>query len=652
MSASAATAMLPQDPALAAALAAPRLVIARVRPCVDGGRYPGKAIVGQPLAIEADVFGDGHEQLAAELRWGNDAPLPMEELGNDRWRTWVTPARIGMFEFRIDAWVDPYASHVHDVRKKREAQQPIKRELAEGVALLQRAQQRSGAAMLGALLDALAAADEVRQYELLTSAATLGTMRQLAERPFLQRSPAYAVDVERLRAGFGAWYELFPRSQSGDAGRHGTFHDVVHRLPAIKAMGFDVLYLPPIHPIGHTHRKGRNNSLVAQPGDPGSPYAIGNELGGHDAIHPELGGIEGFRRLRQACAEHGLEIALDFAIQCSPDHPWIRQHPEWFSWRSDGSLRHAENPPKKYEDIVNVDFYAPGAQPSLWLALRDVVLHWVGLGVKIFRVDNPHTKPLPFWQWLIADVRAAHPEVIFLAEAFTRPAMMYRLGEIGFSQSYTYFTWRHSRAEFIEYLTELTQGPARDSYRPNFFVNTPDINPYFLHNSGRAGFVIRAALAATLAGSWGLYSGFELCESAPLPGKEEYLDSEKYQLRPRDWSAPGNIIAEISALNRIRREHPALQSHLHMRFLPSSNEQVLFFEKTAPGTADRLLIAITLDPWTPQDAWLEIPDGGPYEVQELMRGYRFTWRGRTQHWRFIPQEMPVAIWQLEASHAA
>jgi starch synthase (maltosyl-transferring) len=466
------------------------------------------------------------------------------------------------------------------------------------------------------------------------------------------------VEVDRVKARFSAWYEMFPRSAAREPGRHGTFRDVEARLPYVAELGFDVLYFPPIHPIGTTNRKGRNNALKAAPGDPGSPYAIGASDGGHDAIHAALGTPEDFRRLVAAAREHGLEIALDFAIQCSPDHPWLKQHPEWFRHRADGSIRFAENPPKKYEDIVNVDFYAEGAIPELWLALRDVVLHWAGEGVRIFRVDNPHTKPLPFWEWMIADVRGRHPDVIFLAEAFTRPTMMYRLAKIGFSQSYTYFTWRNGKGEIADYLRELTTTEVADYYRPHFFVNTPDINPFFLQSSGRAGFLIRAALAATLSGLWGVYSGFELCESAALPGREEYLDSEKYEARQRDFNAPGNIVAEITTLNRLRRLHPALHSHLGVRFYNAFNDQVLVYGKPSPDGAEMILVAVSLDPHQAQEASFEVPlwewklpDNGSVEVEDLMRGTRFAWHGKVQHVRLDPADLPFAIWRVTPTGA-
>ena len=434
--------------------------------------------------------------------------------------------------------------------------------------------------------------------------------------------------------------------------RHGTFDDVIGRLADIREMGFDVLYFPPIHPIGEKNRKGRNNSLTPAPGDFGSPYAIGSHEGGHDAIHPQLGTLDDFRRLVAAAQENGLEIALDFAIQCSPDHPWLREHPDWFKWRPDGSIKYAENPPKKYQDIVNVDFY--GGDPSgLWTALRDIVLFWAEQGVRIFRVDNPHTKPLPFWQWMIADVRARYPDVIFLSEAFTRPKMMYRLAKIGFSQSYTYFTWRNSKQEFVDYLTELTTTEVREFFRPHFFVNTPDINPYFLQTSGRPGFLIRAALAATLSGLWGVYSGFELCEGEPLPGREEYLDSEKYEIRVRDHDAPGNIVAEIAALNRIRKAHPALHSHLGVTFYNAFNDSVLLYGKRAPDSADMILVAVSFDPHNVQEATFELPlwewklpDHGSLYVEDLMRGGGSIWTGKLQRVRLDPADLPFAIWRV------
>ncbi|MFN3514798.1 MAG: maltotransferase domain-containing protein [Phenylobacterium sp.] len=641
---------------------APRLVVEDIRPRVDGGVFAVKRVVGDWVSVEADVYGDGHEQLAAELRWrALDEPdwrtTRMEPLGNDRWRASFPLERLGRHQFTVEAWLDVYGGYRRDLSKKLEAGVAQAVDLDEGRQLIAAAAARTSGELQAALearLAALAAASETDRAEVLLDAETAELMNRADERPFrLCYEPGQLVDAERLAARFASWYELFPRSQTDDPNRHGTFDDVIARLPAIRAMGFDVLYFPPIHPIGRKHRKGRNNTLTAEPGDPGSPYAIGAEEGGHEAIHPQLGTFEDFRRLVAAAREHGLEIALDFAIQCSPDHPWLKEHPDWFDWRPDGTIKYAENPPKKYQDIVNVDFYKDAAVPDLWLALRDIVLLWVKEGVRTFRVDNPHTKPFPFWEWMIREVRSAHPDVIFLSEAFTRPKVMYRLAKLGFSQSYTYFTWRHTKQEFTDYLTELTTTAPKEFFRPHFFVNTPDINPYFLQTSGRAGFLIRAALAATLSGLWGVYSGFELCEYEPLPGKEEYKDSEKFEIRPRDWNAPGNIIAEITRLNRLRKGHPALQSHLNVVFHASSNENVLYFAKPSPGGGDVILVAINLDPHGVHESEIELPlwtfglpDDGALEVEDLVGDHRFVWRGKWQRVRLDPGQ-PYAIWRVQ-----
>jgi len=646
----------PAEARLAAALRAPRIAIERLAPQVDEGRFPVRACAGQSLAIEADIFIDGHDQIAAQVLWqdtGAEQAVPMRLLGNDRWHAELTPSAPGRCRYMIEAWYDSWGSYRAELAKKVAAGVPVALEVQEGLALVREAAATQARGAGTALLQQLDALDGALARDVLLAENTALVMRAAQPRRFLVRSARVEVDVERERAGFASWYELFPRSLGSNA-RHGTFDDVISRLPAIRAMGFDVLYFPPIHPIGTANRKGRNNSLRAAAGDPGSPYAIGSADGGHDAVHPELGGIEAFRRLQIAVAEAGMELALDFAVQFSPDHPWLRQHPGWFSWRPDGSLKHAENPPKKYEDISNCAFYAKDEPAALWRALRDVILHWVAEGVRIFRVDNPHTKPLPFWEWLIADVRARHPDVMFLSEAFTRPAMMYRLAKIGFSQSYTYFTWRNSKRELTDYLTELTTQAPAAFFRPHFFVNTPDINPYFLQTSGRPGFLIRAALATTLSGLWGLYSGFEHCESAPLPGKEEYLDSEKYQFRPRETRSAGDIVAEITRLNHIRRANPALRTHHGLRFYNAFNDQVLYYGKRTADRGNFVLVAVSLDPHHAQETHFEVPlwefglpDDGTLEAEELMRGTPLSWRGKVQHWRFTP-ELPFAIWRVRA----
>lgn len=520
---------------LSQALLLPRIVIENTMPTLDGGQFAVKAVIDQDVVVTSKVFADGHDKLAVRIRWRAEGDETwqsevMAELGNNGWQGQFRVQKQGRYVFCLEAWIDQFASFCYELKKKHDAGVSVSLELQEGRTHVQQAAERSEGPLseqLAALHHELSGLLETEQVALFLHQRSAGLMAQADHRPFLSLSPEYPVDVERELAQFASWYELFPRSITDDPARHGTFNDVHSRLAMIQDMGFDVLYFTPIHPIGRSYRKGPNNSLIAGPDDPGSPYAIGSEEGGHEAIHSELGTREDFRRLVAAAAEHGLEVALDFAIQCSQDHPWLKQHPGWFNWRPDGTIKYAENPPKKYQDIVNVDFYAVDAIPGLWIELRDIVVGWVKEGVKLFRVDNPHTKPLPFWQWMIADVRALYPEVIFLAEAFTTPAMMARLGKVGYSQSYTYFTWRNTKTELATYFTELNESPWRECYRPNFFVNTPDINPTFLHESGRAGFLIRAALATMGSGLWGMYSGFELCEAAPVPGREEYLNSEK-----------------------------------------------------------------------------------------------------------------------------
>jgi len=647
------------------AAAAPRIVIEAVAPTVDGGRFAVKRVAGDSVAVAADIFADGHDVLGAALLWrtADDSAWqrePMRPTVNDRWEASFTPVQVGRHWFTIEAWWDEWRSQRRDMMRKREAGQDVAAEIEETVQLLRRiAAEVVAGAPLQAMLRRLDGASPADRVEMLVSEETVAAVDAAGHRPFAVRHAELPLDADRAQAAFASWYEMFPRSATRDPARHGTFDDVIAALPRIHDLGFDVLYFPPIHPVGHTNRKGRNNALRAEPGDLGSPYAIGDEGGGHDAILPALGTLADFRRLIGAAWAHRLEVALDFAIQCSLDHPWIRQHPQWFRWRPDGSVRYAENPPKKYEDIVNVDFYSPAAIPDLWLALRDVVLFWVNQGVRIFRVDNPHTKPLPFWEWMIADIRARDPGVIFLSEAFTRPKLMYRLAKLGFTQSYTYFTWRNSKQEITEYVTELNSLPVSEFFRPNFFVNTPDINPYFLQTSGRAGFLIRAVLATTLSGLWGMYSGFELCEAAPLPGREEYLDSEKYQIRVRDWHTPGNIAGEITALNRIRRANPVLQTHLGVQFYNAFNDQVLLYGKMARGDRAMVLVALSLDSHHVQEAGIEIPlwewglpDNGALAAEDLMRNHRFTWIGKNQIVRLDPAEMPFCIWRIAPVGAA
>ena len=636
----------------------PRLAIEAVAPSVDGGLFPVKRTAGESVEVEADVIGDGHDMLSAALQWRGPAETDWREvrmrlLGNDRWAASFPLAVRGPHHYRIQAWRDHYATYRHELGAKSSAGVEVTLELIEGQGLLRQAvaRQAPGAPAIAAHLDRLEGLDQAAQVEALLAPDLATLMEAADDRPHGTTSAALPVDAERTGAGFASWYEVFPRSMGDDPNRHGSFRDVERHLPRIRDMGFDVLYFPPVHPIGRINRKGPNNTLTPGPQDPGSPYAVGNEQGGHDALHPELGTLEDFLHLRRAAEAHGLELAIDFAIQCAPDHPWLKQHRDWFAWRPDGSIRYAENPPKKYQDIVNVDFYAEGAVPELWMALANVVLYWAEQGIRLFRVDNPHTKPLPFWEWMIGEVRARYPEAVFLAEAFTRPKVMNRLAKVGFGQSYTYFTWRNSKAELTQYLTQLSQEATRDFFRPHFFVNTPDINPVFLQTSGRPGFLIRAALAATLSGLWGVYNGFELCEAAALPGREEYLDSEKYQVRSWDWQRPGNIVAEITQLNRIRAENPALRSHLDVSFLPADNDAVLFYEKATSDRGNCLLVMISLDPRNVQQTSIELPlwrwglpDQAQLQLEDLIGGDRFQLAGKYHSVTLTPQQ-PYLIWR-------
>lgn len=648
----------------------PRIVIENVAPQVEDGRFPVRRVVGDVVTVEADVFADGHDLLAASLHhrpcdeteWRQ---APMALVQNDRWQSRFPVKRVGRYEFRVEAWKNPFAIFRYELAKKHEARLDLHLELMEGEELLRSAistpaagMAEEGLAQLSNLLNEFHAASSARRIELLLAPCANELMAKADIRPFNVFSKSYLVDCERREAAFASWYQIFPRSQSGDAERHGTFDDVIARLPAIKEMGFDVLYFPPIHPIGRTNRKGRNNSLVAAPRDPGSPYAIGSDAGGHEAIHPELGGFESFDRLVDETKKVGLELALDLAIQASPDHPWLKQHPGWFEWRPDGTIRYAENPPKKYEDIVNVDFYGKDAVPDLWRELRDIVAMWVDRGVKLFRVDNPHTKPFPFWEWLIGDIRAQNPDVVFLSEAFTRPKVMYRLAKVGFSQSYTYFTWRNTRWELEQYMIEITQTNAKEFFRPHFFVNTHDINPDFLQNAPRSAYMIRAALAATLSGLWGVYNGFELCEGRPDAKHKEYADSEKYEIRAWDHDRTGNIKAEIGLLNRIRLDNAALHSHLGLTLLNSANPNVMFFEKAGPGRHNVLLIAITLNPHHAEESRVEFPlwhfgisDEGTLALEDLVSGKTFTRTGKWQSIRLDPEHLPFAIWRVRIGEA-
>ena len=644
------------------------VVIERLSPELDGGRYPVKRIAGQDLRVEADIFKDGHDVVRALAKWRRVGEAKWREtemrpLVNDRWTATLPLVETGPHEWTLEAWGDSFESWRQEFVKKTDAGiTELTSEILTGATLADAAALRAkGTPDAKALKDfakKIKAADAAQVREWLDAPEFLALMRHWPDRSFAtEYAPPQPIRVERQRAAYGAWYEFFPRSAEGKPDSGSTFRDCLPRVEDARAMGFDVIYFPPIHPIGVKNRKGRNNSLTPEPGEPGVPYAIGNREqgvngGGHCDVAPELGTLEDFDWLVGEIHRRGMEVALDFAIQCSPDHPWLRDHPEWFFHRPDGTIKYAENPPKKYEDIYPINFHNANWQ-GLWNELRDTFRFWCRHGVRIFRVDNPHTKPVAFWEWIIAEVQAEFPDTIFLSEAFTRPKMMRVLAKAGFTQSYTYFTWRNTKAELTEYLTELTQSEMKDYFRANFFPNTPDILPEFLQRGGRPAFLIRGILAATLSPVYGIYSGFELCENAAVPGKEEYLDSEKYQFKGRDWNAPGNIKDTITKLNRIRRENRALQEYTNLRFAESDNEQILFYVKSTPAKDNVLLIAVSLDPWNSQAGYLQVPleefgllEGTSYQVEDLLTGERFQWSGRRNFVRLDPHQRPAHLLRL------
>ena len=641
-----------------------RVVIEGVRPELDGGRYQVKREVGDVLDVEATIYLEGHDKISAVVKHrkaGTDAwdETPMEAInpGLDLWRGSFELPENAVFEYTIEAWPDAYGSWTSEIAKKSDAGQDVGLELIEGQALIDAAMGRAQNAdkkNLERVVRGLDAADDDEErYALFQARSTIDLMWRCADRGAAARYPrVLEVFVDRVAARFAAWYEMFHRSQGTTLRKPGTFADCELRLPEIKAMGFDVIYFVPIHPIGRKHRKGPNNTLKAGPKDPGSPYAIGAKEGGHKAVNPELGTLEDFDSFVEACHAYGMEVALDFAIQCAPDHPWITEHPEWFIFRPDGTIKYAENPPKKYQDIVNVNFYGPH-QEALWQELLSVVLFWVDHGVKIFRVDNPHTKPVAFWEWLIREVRKDHPDVLFLSEAFTRPPMLKMLAKIGYTQSYTYFTWRDFKPELTEYLEELTQTEVKEYLRPNFFANTPDILPGFLQRGGRPAFMIRLVLAATLSSVYGIYNGFELCENEAVEGTEEYLNSEKYDYKVWDWDRPGNIKDYVTAVNRIRRENPALQELDNLRFYSADDDNVLFYGKMTPEKDSMVFVAVNLDPFETHEARLEFPleemgleETDTYSAEELLHGGRHLWRGARHFVRLDPEENPAAIFRV------
>jgi starch synthase (maltosyl-transferring) len=633
-------------------------IIEAIAPVVDCGRYPVKRVMGEPCVVEADIFRDSDNVLRAVIKWRprretKFSESPMAHVDNDRWRGEFPLDRNERYFFTIEAWTDRFASWERGFRKKAEAGRDVASDLLEGIALIETAVRRAtdaDRAALDAALERLRALREPRDaVETVSDEQLLGLMARLGERfSASEYQPWLEIVADRPLARCGAWYEMFPRSQGEVPGRAATLREAERRLPEIRDLGFDVVYLAPIHPIGRTHRKGPNNLLTPLPNSPGSPWAIGSEAGGHTAVEPALGSLDDFDHFVFAARRLGLEVALDFAIQCSPDHPWVREHPEWFRHRPDGSIKYAENPPKEYQDIYPLDFDGPAAG-ALMEACKDVVLFWIEHGVRIFRVDNPHTKPVEFWRWLIGDVQERYPETIFLAEAFTRPKVMMALAKAGFTQSYTYFTWRNTKAEFIEYLTELSRPPVSDFFRPNFFTNTPDILSPILQRYGRPAFKMRLVLAATLSPSYGIYSGYELCENQAVPGTEDYLNSEKYEIRTRDWHAPGNINEFIARLNAIRRGNPCLGWFTNLRFLETDSDQILCYAKATPDGGNVILVAVNLDPAQPHYCTAVVPPeivgvaaGETYGVTDLMTGSSWTW-GERNYVRLDPAIEPAHI---------
>lgn len=642
-----------------------RVTIEGVFPEIDGGRYPIKRVPGERVAVCADLLADGHDAVTARVLFRQEkdsgwAFSPMRLLGNDRWEGLFCVKGPGVYFYTIEAWIDTFKTWRQDMQKRLAANQALKVDLLIGAALVQEASKRASGADAKKLFDSAQFLSKAKSVERALAVALeeglSGLMEKYPDLLYATRYPKeLAVTVDRDRALFSTWYERFPRSCATAPGGHGTLADCERLLPEIAHMGFDVFYLPPIHPIGKAHRKGKNNSPLAGLDDPGSPWAIGSKEGGHKAIHPQLGKLADFDRLLRKAKAQGIEIAMDLAFQCSPDHPYVKQHPQWFKWRPDGTVQYAENPPKKYEDILPLNFESDDWE-ALWEELKSVVEFWAKRGVKIFRVDNPHTKPFAFWEWLIAEVKKTFPETIFLAEAFTRPKVMQHLAKLGFTQSYTYFTWRVTKHELTDYLTELTQSPMAEYFRPNFWPNTPDILPEHLQFWGRPAFITRLVLAATLSSNYGIYGpAFELGLHEAREGVEEYVDSEKYEIKHWDWDQPGNIKELISRVNRIRRENPALQTTRNLTFCELQNDNLLAYIKSTEDASNILLIVVNLDPHHSQSGWVKVPlyDLGldlnqSYLMHDLLSEDRYIWQGE---WNFValnPHVAPAHILHLRS----
>jgi starch synthase (maltosyl-transferring) len=651
--------MIPQD--------YPRVIIEAVEPQVDCGRYPIKRVVGEKVVVLADIYKEGHDKLAAAIKYRRQGETdwqtaPMAFWDNDRWRGEFSVGGLGRWEYTIEGYAERYLSWVDELTKKNLPGAVLTSELLEGLAIMRvSAGLASGEdqARVENIIEAIEAAMEIGQQDDAVALGTGHAMRALMTAyPDRSESAEYTPYLEivttRPAARFAAWYEFFPRSQSDVPGQHGTLQDCIRLLPRIKALGFDVIYLPPIHPIGHAFRKGKNNSLIAGPDDVGSPWAIGNEHGGHTGLEPQLGTWADWDDFAAACRQQEIEIALDYVMNCSPNHPYVTEHPDWFYHRPDGSIKYAENPPKKYQDVYPLNFGTED-RAGLWQEMLHIFLFWIDKGVTTFRVDNPHTKPVAFWEWVIGEVHRQHPGTVFLAEAFTKPKMMRLLAKAGFTQSYTYFTWRNTKPELTEYITELTTGPMKEYYTGNFFANTPDILPEILQIGGRPAFVMRAVLAATLSSVYGIYSGFELCENQPIPGKEEYLDSEKYELKQRDWEmdSPNNIAPIIARLNQIRRERPALQRYNEVRFFEVDNPHIIGYYKMSEDGSDIVACVVNLDPFHVQESLVHLPlaefglkADELFQAHDLLHDERYLWRGASNYVKLEPTGKMAHVFKI------
>lgn len=639
-----------------------RVVIEGVKPEIEAGRYPIKRIVGDVIFVEADILADGHDELSCVLLYQREgdftwAEVPMEEIGNDRWRAFFKVSELGHYLYTLLGWIDHFKTWRRDLLRRVEAGQDISVDMLIGAELVRQAQEKAvgeNASRLSWFAESMQSGEAGATGEAL-SAELADLMRVYGDRRFAASySKILEVVVDRERARFSAWYECFPRSFSNKTGSHGTFKDLERKLPYIASMGFDVLYLPPIHPVGKEFRKGRNNSTVANPDDPGSPWAIGSAEGGHKDIHSELGTLKDFRHLLDTAAGLGIELALDIAFQCAPDHPYVKAHPEWFRKRPDGTIQYAENPPKKYQDIYPFNFESEG-WIELWAELKSIVMYWADQGVRIFRVDNPHTKPFVFWEWLITEVKRDFPEAIFLAEAFTRPKALYGLAKRGFTLSYNYFPWRNTKWELTEYLTELTQGEASEYTGLSLWTNTPDILPEYLQFGGRPAYIARLILAATLSPSYGIYGpAFELCENRPLaPGREEYLNSEKYEIKSWDIERPDSLSGLIRQVNQIRRENPAFHTNHGLSFHEVDNEQIIAYSKSNVDRSNQVLVVVNLDPHYKQSGFLNLPLEDldidvrqPYQAHDLLTDARYLWHGTRNYVELDPQKMPAHIFVI------